>query len=380
MDLSLTETQEMLRNTSRDFVKNELPWLKVKEIDETETGHSPEIWNKTAELGWQGMIFPEKYGGMEASLTDMAVICEEMGNGLVPGPYISSPILCGSLILDVGTEEQKDALLPGIASGEKILTLAFTEPDFGWDAECIHLKATKKNGGFVLNGTKRFVHDAMIADHLVVVARTKESSNHEDGITLFLVDKDAKGLSMRNLSGFVGEKLNELTFNSVEVTAASVLGEVDKGWSALLGPWDKANVLISAYIVGACQHLLDMTVEYAQTRIQFGRPIAAFQWVQGYIIEQCNYLERARWLTNEALWKMDAGKPPAEQEESAALAKAMAGEAFHECGHLSHEVHAGVGVDKKYRLYLYSKKSKTYYSYLGDPAFHRGRVARLLGL
>ena len=380
MDLALTETQEMLKTTARDFVKNELPWLKVKEIDETETGFSPEIWKKTADLGWQGVIFPEKYGGMEATLTDMAVICEEMGYGLTPGPYISSAILCGSLILEAGTDEQKDALLPDIISGDKILALAFTEPDFGWDAECIHLKAEKKGGSYVLNGTKRFVHDAMIADHLVVVARTKESGNFEDGITLFLVDKDAKGLSIRDLSGFVGEKLNEITFNSVEVPEATIIGAVDKGWEALSRPWDIANVLISAYIVGACQHLLDMTIEYAQTRIQFGRPIAAFQWVQGYIIEQCNYMERARWLTNEALWKLDSGRPKTECEESVALAKAMASEAFHECGHLAHEVHAGVGADKKYRLYLYSKMSKTYYSYLGDPAYHRNRVANILGL
>jgi len=132
--------------------------------------------------------------------------------------------------------------------------------------------------------------------------------------------------------------------------------------------------------VGACQHVLDMTVEYAQTRVQFGRPIGAFQWVQGYIIEQANHLEKARWLTNEALWKVDANKPEKEQEEAVAMAKAVASEAFFECAHLAHEVHAGVGIDLKYRLYLYTKKSKTLYSYLGDPHYHQKRVARLLEL
>ncbi len=126
--------------------------------------------------------------------------------------------------------------------------------------------------------------------------------------------------------------------------------------------------------------MMDMTVEYAQTRVQFGQPIGSFQWVQGYIIEQANQLEKARWLTNEALWKVDAGKPENEQDEAVALAKAVASEAFHECGHMAHEVHAGLGVDKKYPLYLFSKQSKTLYSYLGDPQYHRKRVAQLLGL
>jgi len=380
MDLSLTETQEMLRNTARDFLKRECPWTTVKEIDESETGFSPDLWGKIAELGWLGMIFPEEYGGMDSTLTDLAVIYEEMGQALLPGPYFSSAMLCGSIIHELGTDEQKKQLLPAIAQGEKILTLALTEPDYGWGPECIHLSATPNGGSFVLNGTKRFVHDAQIANQLLCVARTGESSNPADGITLFLVDKESAGLSSRNLSGFLGEKLNEVTFNSVEVPAANVLGEVDKGWSALNNPFNRAIVILCAYMVGGCQHLLDRTIEYAQTRIQFGRPIAAFQWVQGYIIGQANHLEKARWLTYEALWKMDTGKPQQEQDEAVSLAKAVTSDAFHECGHLGHEVHAGVGVDKKYPLYLYSKKAKTLYSYLGDPYFHRMRVAQALEL
>ena len=380
MDLSLTETQEMLRNTARDFLKRECPWTLVKEIDESDTGFSPDLWNKMAELGWLGMIFPEEYGGMAASLTDLAIIYEEMGQALLPGPYFTSAMLCGSIILELGTEEQKQQILPDIGQGKKILTLALTEPDYGWEPECIHLSAKPENGGFVLNGTKRFIHDAQIANQFICVARTKESSNPADGITLFLVDKESPGLSSRDLSGFLGEKLNEVIFDSVEVPASSILGEVNNGWAALNNPLNKAIVILCAYMVGGCQHLLDRTVEYAQTRIQFGQPIAAFQWVQSYIIGQANHLEKARWLTYEALWKLDTSKPQPEQDEAASLAKAVTSDAFHECGHLGHEVHAGVGVDKKYPLYLYSKKAKTLYSYLGDPYFHRMRVAQALEL
>ena len=380
MDLSLTETQEMLRTAARDFLKQECPWTLVKDVDESETGFSTDLWRKIANLGWLGMILPEAYGGMGSSLTDLAVIYEEMGQALLPGPHFTSAVLCGSIVLEMGTDEQKQQLLPAIGQGEKILTLALTELDYGWEPECIHLSAARKDGSFVINGSKCFVHDAQVADQIICVARTRETDDPADGITLFLVDRESPGLSWRNLAGFLGEKLNEVTFESVEVPASNVLGEVDKGWSALSGPLNRATVVLCAYMVGGCQHLLDRTVEYAQTRIQFGRPIAAFQWVQSYIISQANHLEKARWLTYEALWKLDANKPQQEQDEAVSLAKAVSSEAFHECGHLGHEVHAGVGVDKKYPLYLYSKKSKTLYSYLGDPYHHRRRVAQALEL
>jgi len=380
MDLSLTEEQQMLRTTARDFLSRECPWTLVKEIDESESGFSAELYRKIAELGWLAMIFPEAYGGMGSSLTDLGIIYEEIGQALLPGPYFSSAMLCGSIILEAGTDEQKQQLLPAIGEGEKILTLALTEPDYGWEPECIHLSATEKGQSFVLNGTKRFVHDAQIADQLICVARTRENSNPADGITLFLVDRESPGLSYLNLPGFVGEKLNEVTFDSVEVPTSNILGEKDNGWAALAKPLDRATVVLCAYMVGGCQHLLDMTVEYAQTRVQFGQPIGAFQWVQGYIIGQANHLEKARWLTYEALWKFDADKPEGAEEEAAAIAKAVASEAFHECGHLGHEVHAGVGVDKKYPLYLYSKKAKTLYSYLGDPHHHYKRIAQALEL
>ncbi len=380
MDLSLSEEQQMLRSSARDFLKTECPATLVKKIDDSETGFSQELWRKTADLGWLGMALPEAYGGMGSSVTDLGILFEEIGQALLPGPYLSSPILCGSIINELGTDAQKQQLLPPIASGEKIMTLAFTEPDYGWEPECIHLTATPKGKNFVLNGTKRLIPDANIADQLICIARTKKSSDPAKGITAFLVDKKSAGLSCRNLSGYVGEKFSEVTFKSVEVPASNMLGEKDNAWKALNKSLNRAIVVLCAYMVGGCQHLLDMTVEYAQTRVQFGQPIGAFQWVQGYIIGQANYLEKARWLTYEAMFKLDANKPQEVQDEAVSLAKAVASEAFHECGHLGHEVHAGVGSDKKYPLYLYSKKATTLYSYLGDPAYHRKRVAKILAL
>jgi alkylation response protein AidB-like acyl-CoA dehydrogenase len=380
MDLSLTEFQKMLKNSAGDFLKSELPWTFAKEIDESETGFSPELWRKVADMGWLGMVLPEACGGMGCSLTDLAVIYEEMGQALMPGVCFSSSVLCGLIISDLGTEAQKEAILPSIAKGERILALALTEPDYGWSGENIHLSARAVEAGFVLNGSKCFVHDAQIADQFVCVARTAEKLDPSGGITLFLVDKTAPGLSCRAISAFSGERFNEVIFKDVKVPSSAILGEKDHGWDALSKPLNKATVILCAYMVGACQRLLDMTVQYAQTRVQFGQPIGAFQWVQGYIIGQANELEKARWFTYEALWKLDSNKPDDEKREAVSLAKAVASDALLECGHLGHEVHAGLGVDKKYPLYLYSKKSKTLFSYLGDSNHHRREIAHRLGL
>jgi alkylation response protein AidB-like acyl-CoA dehydrogenase len=380
MDLSLTEFQKMLKNSAGDFLKSELPWTFAKEIDESESGFSPELWRKVADMGWLGMVLPEACGGMGCCLTDLGVIYEEMGQALMPGVCFSSSVLCGLIISDVGTEAQRLAILPSIAKGERILTLALTEPDYGWGPENIYLSAKPADGGFVLNGTKRFIHDAQVADQFICVARTAQKADPAEGITLFLVDKTTPGLACRTITAFSGERFNEVTFKDVKVSSSGMLGEKDRGWQALSRPLNKATVVLCAYMVGACQRLLDMTVQYAQTRVQFGQPIGAFQWVQGYIIGQANELEKARWFTYEALWKLDSNKPDKEQDEAVSLAKAVASDAFLECGHLGHEVHAGLGVDKKYPLYLYSKKSKTLFSYLGDSNYHRKQIARLLGL
>jgi alkylation response protein AidB-like acyl-CoA dehydrogenase len=371
MDLSLNESQKMLKSSARDFLKRECPWTAIKQIDESPDGFSSVLWTKISEMGWPAMIFPEKCGGMGSCLTDLALIFEEMGQALVPGIFFSSSILCGSIIAELGSEDQKVEMLSAISAGKAIYSLALTEPDYGWGPEGIHLSAQESRGKYVLQGSKLFVQDANVADYFLVVAR---------GLTIFIVPKNARGLFIRSVSAFSSERFYELTFDSVEVEPSHILGEKNQTWAALTRPFNRATVILCAYMVGGCQRLLDMTVQYAQTRVQFGQPIGAFQWVQGYIIEQANQLEKARWFTYEALWKLDSNKPEQEQNEAVSLAKAVASEAYLECGHLGHEVHAGLGVDKKYPLYLYSKSSKTLYSYLGDPSYHRKRVAQILGL
>ncbi|UCG84122.1 MAG: acyl-CoA/acyl-ACP dehydrogenase [Dehalococcoidia bacterium] len=377
MDLSYNEVQQMLGKTARDFMERECPGEVALQLSDSDTGFSADIWRKMAELGWVGMVLPEKYGGMERGLADLAVVYEEMGWAALPSPHLSSAVLCALTILAAGNEEQKQQLLPAISRGERILAFAFTEPDFGWGPESVHLTATPGDNGFTLDGTKLFVPDIQIADEVLCVARTGNAGSPEEGITLLLVDRESPGISWRSLTGFQGEKLNEVTFSSVEIPRSGVVGELDKGWAALAPALEKATALLCAYMVGGCRRVFELTAEYSRTRVQFGVNIGAFQRVQDHIIEMLNGLDGARWATYYALWKLDEGEPAG---KAVSLAKAVISDVYWRACQSAHDVHAGAGVMKEYPLHIYTRQSCSLYHYLGDPVFHRKRLARLLEL
>ena len=188
MDFALSEEQEMLKKMARDFLTDKCPKALVKELEQSEKGYSPELWQEMAGLGWMGLVFPEGYGGSDMSFLDLSVLLEEMGRACLPGPFFSTVILGGLPILDAGNEKQKQEYLPKIASGEAIFTLALTEPSAKYDADSITVKANADKDGYIINGTKLFVPDAHIADYLLCVARTSEPVKAEDGITIFFVD------------------------------------------------------------------------------------------------------------------------------------------------------------------------------------------------
>ncbi|MBF8266965.1 MAG: acyl-CoA dehydrogenase [Dehalococcoidia bacterium] len=379
LDLGFTEEQEILKESVRDFMLQECPRQTVRQIDDSATGFSPELWQKASSLGWTGVIIPPQFGGMGGTLMDAAVLFEEMGTALFPSPLHSSCILSALILLGDGEGQRHAQLLRAIAAGQSILTLAYTEEDYGWGPENVHLEATRKNGGFVLNGVKQFVPDAGVADKIICIARTrKRASRPEEGLTLFLVDRQAPGISLKAMNGFVGEKLSEVTFNSVDVPRSSVIGAMGQGWKILAPAMEKATAVLCAYMVGAGQKVLDFTLDYTRTRVQFGQPIAAFQRVQDHCVAMVTELDGARWTTYEALTKLDNGRPDA--STSVSVAKIATAEGFYDaCSH-SHEIHAGIGIDKELGLYLYTKKSRTFYHYLGSPAYHHKRLARLLEL
>jgi alkylation response protein AidB-like acyl-CoA dehydrogenase len=377
MDLGLTEAQEILKTTAANFIGQEYPKETVIALESTPTGMTPELFRKVAELGWLGIVIPEAYGGEGHSCTDAAVLFEELGRGPVPGPYFSSGVLGALTVLHGGTEAQKHAILPQVASGERVLSLAVTEPHYGWRPETVQMRASLRGGSYTLNGVKLFVHDAQAATHLICAVRTSPSSNGaSSGITLLVVDAKTPGVTIRTLPGWMGQ-VDEVRFTNVQVAATAVLGGTEgQGWETLEAAALQAIPILCAYQVGSCQTVFDMAVAYSRTRVQFGQPIGRFQRVQDHIINIVNNLDAARWTTYEALWKLDTGRPAA---ASVHLAKAVTSEAYLKVCDSGHEVHAGVGVIREYGLTLHTQRSRTLYHLLGEPRYHRRRLADALG-
>ncbi len=377
MDLSLTQEQTLIRNTARDFLSHECPLIGfVRPVDDSDTGFSAELWRKMAELGWAGMGVPAEYGGSGSSLTDVAVLFEELGYHCISSPLHSSAVLAGGAILEAGSEQQKRDLLPAIAGGSRIVAFAFSEPDYGWSPGKVKLAATRQEGGYLLNGIKLFVPDIQVADQVLVVARTGNWT--ETDITMFLLDANTQGLSHRTIKGWTGDKMNEVVFDNVFAPDSSVIGEVDAAWAPLRRVFDRGSILLSAYMVGGMQRVFEMTNDFSQRRIHYGVPIATFQRIQDYVVEILNLTDAARWTTYEALWKYDSGHPDA--SESISMAKTVTSEGYPKSAQDAHHVHAGTGGDRDYGLYLYTKKAKQLHSYLGEPAYHKIRVAQALGI
>ncbi|MBM3166223.1 MAG: acyl-CoA dehydrogenase, partial [Chloroflexi bacterium] len=278
MDLRFSEQQEILKKMARDFLTAECPKALVRELEASEKGYSPELWKKMAELGWMGLVIPEDYEGMGYGFQDLTVLVEEIGRNILPGPLLCT-ISSTFPILENGTDEQKKDFLPKVARGELILTPALLEAEGTYDASGIALKATAKGDDFVINGTKMFVEMAHVADYFVLAARAKAGSS-EDGITLFLVDAKSKGISCEVIPTIAHDKLCEVKFKDVSVPKKNVLGQVDKGWPIIVKLMEKGAVIKCAESLGGIQTCVEMTVAYSKERVQYDRPIGAFQALQ----------------------------------------------------------------------------------------------------
>ncbi len=367
MDLSLTDSQQMLKASAADFVKNEIPQRAITEFSKKGIGITPEMWAGAASLGWLGMLIPREYGGGGASFSDAAVVFEELGRGPVPGPFFSSGVLSALTILEGGSETQKRELLPDIARGSRIATLVINDPNPFFGPEAVETEAVESGGDYVLNGMRPFVHDAMDADTFICAFKTGSSRYPEQNITLFLVTKDTPGVSVRGLRGFVGP-IGEVAFDSVRVPKSAVLGAPNGGWPALDRAMLKAIPVLCSYQVGACQQVFEFTSEYTRTRVVFAQPIGRFQRVQDHVIDLSIHMDGARWTTNEALWKLDSGR---DARASVHLAKAVASEGYYQACNSSFEVHAGIGTDRNHPLVPHGMMSRMLYQYLGNPRYHK---------
>ncbi len=377
MDLALSEEQEMLKKMGRDFLTDKLPKTVVKELEESELGYSPDLWQEMVGLGWMGLVFPEKYGGGGMSFLDLAVLLEEMGRACLPGPYFSTVILSGLPILDAGNEEQKQEYLPKIASGKLIFTLALTESSARYDATAIETRATAENNAYILNGTKLFVPDAHIADYMLVVARTDEKSKGEDGITIFIVDTKSPGISYTVLKTIANDKLCEVVFNQVSVPKENILGQLNQGWSEVQKIIQRAAVAKCCETVGCVQQALEMTVDYAKERKQFGRPIGSFQVIQHYCVDMLTDVEGTRLSTYQAAWMISKGLPCTQE---VAIAKAWVGGVSQRIMALAHQIHGAIGWTMDHDLQYYTRRAKAAEVTFGDADFYREIVAQEMGL
>ena len=374
MDLGLNEAQQMLKNSAREFLQAECPDTYVREMEEDERGYTPEMWQKIAEQGWLGLIFPEEYGGVGLGYLDLSVLLEETGRALLPGPLFSTVVMGGMAIMDAGSEEQKRELLPQIGEGQLIVTLALTEPSARWDAVGVETTATSNGDGWELSGTKLFVPNAHVSDTYVVAARTGEG---ERDISLFLVPRGTEGVRQTLLKTIASDRQSELVFDAAALPSSALLGEVNGGWDTIEKVLAWGAIGKCAEMVGGAEQVLDMTVEYAKQRTQFGRPIGSFQAIQHHCANMATDMEGSRYITYQAAWRLSEGEAATQE---VAMAKAWVSDAYRRICALGHQCHGAIGFTKEHNMQLYSRRAKAAELAFGDTDFHLETVANGIGL
>ncbi len=377
MNFELSEEQKMLKKTAHDFLAKKYPKDLVKKLEESHKGYSQELWKEMAELGWMALVFPEEYDGIDGSFLDLVILLEEMGYNICPSPFFSTVILGGLPILMAANEEQKKELLPRIAMGELIITLALTEPNNGLEAKSVQVKATPSNGEYVIKGTKLFVSDAHVADYILCAVRTEDASDLERGITVFLVQAKSPGVQCTLLKTLARDKQCEVIFDDVHVPKENIVGTKGQGWPIIKHTLEKAAVARSAQMVGGAQAVIDMALSYSKARVQFDRPIGSFQAVQHHFTNMWADIIGSRNLVYKAAWKISEGGLAGLES---AMAKARVGEAYRRVTILGHQIFGGIGFTKEHDMHLYHRLSMAGDLSFGNVDFQREMVATELGL
>ena len=378
MDFTFSKEQKLLRQSIRDFLTRECESTLVREMEEDERGYTPELWRGMADLGWTGLIFPEKYGGTEGDFLDLVVMMEEMGRACLPGPFFSTVVLGGLTILEAGNESQLREFLTKIASGDMIFTLALNEPAATkYDPPLITVKATAERDSYIIDGIKLFVPDANVADYMICVARTEGEPDSREGITLFLVDAKSPGIKCTLLKTVARDKQCEVILDRVKVPGRNILGELNKGWPSLEKILQKAAVAKCAEMVGGAQKVLELTTTYAKKREQFGQVIGSFQAVQHHCANMLIDIDGGKWITYKAAWMLSEGIPC---NREVAAAKAWVNEAYKRVVALGHEILGGVGYMTEHDMTLYSRRAKAAEIAFGDANLYRKVVAQDIDL
>ena len=371
MNFAFTEEQEELRKTVRAFLEAKSAETAVREQMETDSGYDTAVWSQMGEqLGLQGLAIPEEFGGSGYTFVELGIVLEEQGRALLCAPFFSTVVLAANTLLHSGDDAAKAAHLPGIASGETIATLAFTEPSGKWDESGITTEATAAGDGWTLNGVKSFVLDGHTASLIIVAARTAK------GVSLFTVADDAAGLTRTALSTMdQTRKQAKLEFAN---TPATLLGTEGEGWAVLSTVLDLAAVGLAAEQVGGAQKVLEQAVEYAKVRVQFGRPIGSFQAIKHKCADMLLEVESAKSAAYYGLWC--AAEQNDELPSVASLAKAYCSEAYFHATAENIQIHGGIGFTWEHPAHLYFKRAKSSELLFGDPTYHRELLAQRIGI
>ena len=373
MDVQFTEEQDFLRTNAKSLLTKEAPISLVRELMDSEHSCSEELYSKMAELGGTGLIFPEEYGGMGMDIVSLCVLLEEQGRALAPTPFLSSVVMAGICILEAGSAAQKEEYLPSIIDGSKIGTLAFFENNGQWHASDVSLEAKANGDEFVLTGTKRFVPDAGRADFLIVPAKV----SGDEGVTLFLVDPKAPGVTVRGVAySDQTRKVFEISLDGVKLSTKDMLGKCGKSTAALARVLDITRVALCAEMTGGAQAVLDMSVEYATTRKQFGVAIGSFQAIQHKCADMYVAVEGSRSATYYSAWSLQEHTDKSSID--AHKAKAFCSDAFNLVSAHGIQIHGGFGYTWEADLHLYFKRCRASEEAFGNGSWNREQIAASL--
>ena len=374
MDTTLTEEQNLLRDSVLRFVGNEYDFEARRALAASDEGFSRKHWATFAELGWLAMPLPEAHGGLGGGASEVAVLMEAFGRGLVLEPYLATVVLGAGLIAEAGGAAQKDEFLPAVAGGEMLLALAHGEPQARFDLNDVATTAKKAKGGYRLDGHKAVVWHAGAADRLLVSARTGGGQRDEAGMTIFIVDPASSGVTIRRYATNDGQRAGEVMLDGVSVAGEAMIGEEGAGLAAIELVIDRARVALAAEAVGAMAALVEQTQEYLKTRKQFGLPLSKFQVLQHRLVEMFNEHQLASALTFRACATLDNGAPPAIARTAAAV-KAQSGKAGRFVGQQAIQLHGGMGMTDELPVGHYFKRLSMIDTLFGNADFHLARFA-----
>ena len=352
LDLTFSPEQEMLRETVRGVVATTSPLSVVRELEDDPTGYSPELWKQLGHLDLIGLQLPEEYGGSGMTTLETVVLYEEFGRAIAPSPHFVSSVLSGGALARSGSTDQKQAWLPGIVSGEAILTPAWLEPENSSGPKGVQLRAVADGDGWTLTGTKRHVAFASSASRLVVLARTGDGTEDVD---LFLVDPAADGVTLTQQLTIASDAQYHVELSGVRVTGADRIGAPGTGWVTWSAVMHEAIILAAAQAVGGAQYALDITVQYAKDRQQFDKPLGAFQALAHYLADGATTVDGAQVLVHEAAWASSEGRPVA---KLAPMAKLYACQTFRDVTATAQQIFGGIGFTVEFDIQLYFRRAK----------------------